>query len=340
MTTTSCPSRGSLLSKLILVALLVVLTSGCVNLEAPGRFGIYTVSLRGGDLKPIATDSFREINHARVSPDKQWITFTRYNKRSLNGLAEEIGGYRETEIMLMRLDGSDMTSLTDTREFQMAANGYWSPDGKSIIFVGKKTSDTFSRIYLVEVKTRKVKELPAIPGENLADPHIIGSQVVFTSREEKPKTRNVICLMKLDGSGARKLTNPKLHNQSPPEPPEGDFDPKLSPDGLKAAFMRHDGKSWRLVVFDLKTGREQDLSRDMDGDADAVPEWSSDGKLLSFWHVNLKHPQKSGLYTMKPDGSERKRIRLPEGYFYTMQAFFPDEGSGPDARIIFSAKKL
>jgi Tol biopolymer transport system component len=344
-------SPSSLLMNFCLLACLAMLISGCprskemldrlVSKEMPGRFGIYVCNLNGDNLKVIATDSYREINHARVSPDHQWITFTRYNKRGLNGLAEEIGGYQNTEIMLMKLDGTKIMNLTTIREYPMAANGSWTPDGKSIVFVGGSSTDKFSRLYQVDVGTKAVMELPVLPGEYLADPHIVGKQLIFTVRELKPITRNVIYILKLDGSSPRKITSPKIHLSRPPEPPEGDFDPKLSPDGSETAFMRHDGKSWHIVVYNLNSGKERDLSLEMDGgDADAVPEWSSDGKLLLFWHVNLKNMRKSGLYTMKPDGSERKQIPLPPGYFYTMPAFFPGDGSSPDVRIIFSAKKL
>ena len=72
---------------------------------------------------------------------------------------------------------------------------------------------------------------------------------------------------------------------------------------------------------------------------DGVPEWSSDGRRLIYWHANLKELKKSGLYTMDPDGRDRRRIPLPGGHFYTMPAFFPGEGSGDSARIIFSAQK-
>ena len=343
---------SSLTSKFFLLALFAMLISGCPrsiempsrpgSKEMPGRFGIYVSSLNGENIKVLATDSVREINHARVSPDKKRVTFTRYNKRGMNGLAEESGGYRDTEIMLMSIDGTRMTNLTNTRDFPLAANGYWTPDGKSVIFVGKKSTDKFSRLYVVDVDTKNTKELPVVPSKHLADPHIVGNQLIFNVREEKPVTHIVLYHMKLDGgSGARKLSSPKIHLSTPPDPPEGDYDAKLSPDGSEVAFMRSDGKAWHVIVLNLKTGKERDLSLDMEGgDADAVPEWSSDGKLLLFWHVYLKDMRKSGIYTMKPDGSGRRQVPLPPGYFNSMPAFFPGEGSSPNARIIFSGKKL
>lgn len=102
--------------------------------------------------------------------------------------------------------------------------------------------------------------------------------------------------------------------------------------------MRNLGKhNWHAILIDLKNGKEHDLSAEKA--VDGVPEWSSDGKKLIFWHVDVKEFDKSGLYTMSPEGSQRQHILLPKGYFYTMPAFFPGEGSGCVAHIIFSAEK-
>jgi hypothetical protein len=92
------------------------------------------------------------------------------------------------------------------------------------------------------------------------------------------------------------------------------------------------------IIVDLKTGKETDISKGIT--MDVMPEWSSDGKLLIFWHGDPKTPPNSGLYTIRPDGSERKRVPLPRGYLYRMPAFFPGEGSSDKTRIIFTGKKM
>ena len=99
---------------------------------------------------------------------------------------------------------------------------------------------------------------------------------------------------------------------------------------------------WHLVVVDLKTGKEKDLSPP--NVIEGVAEWSPDGKLLVFWHFNPRKLKKSktlaGLYTVRPDGSERRKIDLPPQYWYTHIAFFPNTSSTNDAQIIFSARKF
>jgi len=146
--------------------------------------------------------------------------------------------------------------------------------------------------------------------------------------------------MNADGTNARQLTHPVIPESAKKfSLPPGDADPKFSPDGTKVALMRHIGiADWHIIIVDVKTGQERDISKGVT--CDAMPEWSSDGKLLIFWSADQKNLNKTELYTIRPDGTERKKIPLPPGYIYSMPAFFPGEGSGEKARIIFSAKKV
>lgn len=68
---------------------------------------------------------------------------------------------------------------------------------------------------------------------------------------------------------------------------------------------------------------------------------SSDGELLIFPHFLIDEKMAlAEMYMIKPDGSERKKLPLPKEYVYGNVAFFPDEGSDDNARIIFSATKI
>jgi Tol biopolymer transport system component len=187
-------------------------------------------------------------------------------------------------------------------------------------------------------QTKKIVPVDVPETFSVADPHQVRDQMVFPRHGDKQDRTSTLWMMKKDGSNLRQLTSPKFKKQLPAGTPLGDHDPKLSPDGKYVAVMRQVAKdNWHVVVVDTRTGEERDLSA---GDAvDAVPEWSSDGRLLLFWHVNRKDHSKNGLYTMKPDGSSRKRVPLPRQFFYTMPAFFPGAGSGPEAKIIFTARK-
>ncbi len=317
------------------------------------RFAIYTANLDGKNMAKIISDPYRQMTHTRVSPDKEWITFTRYNKERAPDVATgRSGSYDETEIMLIGLDGTGLKSLVPPRKGILACNSYWTPDGKALLYVSTNNPGRRPQINRIDLndnmEIQNITELPVPEYLLPVDPHQVDNLIVFPAINITRKDRG-IWIMNADGTNLRQLTYPK-------EDPEGkdpiaghkagtgDNDPKLSPDGSKIAFMRHiKGRyHWHIYVVDVETGEEKDLSAAYIPlgypAVDAMPEWSSDGKLLIYWYVDLKINQRD-LYTMKPDGSERKRIPLPRRHFYTDVSFFPGEGSGRKARVILSVEK-
>lgn len=316
----------------------------------PKKFGIYWCTVDGKNFTEILTDPKREINHARVSNDHKWITFTRYNN-FVGGLAtEDNANYIKTEIMLCRIDGSDLQTLVPPKRGCVNGNGHWMQDDKAILYVSTDTPNKMPQLFVIDIKTKKRTPVPLDSKYLPTDPHIIDDMIVFPARTRAMK-KTAIYLMKKDGSGLKRITN---------VPNMAENDPKLSPDKSKVVVFRNvPGKSpypilrtkqWHTIVVDLKTGREKDISPQ--GTIDGVAEWSSDSNLLVLWQLDMAARIKkvkslpptapipvpvASLFTVKPDGSERKRVPLPEGY-YNMPAFFPGTGSGQDAKIIFSAR--
>ncbi len=339
---------------------MVTLTNGHLEKgvaeDNPGsdRFAICTATLDGENMTKIISGPYRQMTHARVSPDKKWITFTRYNKRIPGGIATGRDGFDETEIMLVRLDGTGLKSIVPPRKGILACNSYWTPDGKALLYVSTNNPGRKPQINRIDLndnmEIQNITELPVPEYLLPVDPHQVDNLIVFPAINTMRKDRG-IWIMNADGTDLKQLTYPK-------EDPEGkdpmarhkagtgDSDPKLSPDGSRVAFMRHVERKyhWHIHMVDVKNGEENDLSaaRIPLGypAADAMPEWSSDGKLLIYFHGQVDMGiNQINLYTMKPDGSERKRIPLPRGSFYTTVSFFPGEGSGKKARIIFSVEK-
>ncbi len=312
-----------------------------IDKEAPERFGIYTSRLDGKSLRLIVSDPYRELNHARVSPDGKWITFSRFNSRKpMGGLAEESHGYTNTEIMIVRMDGSGLESLTPARKNIIDVNSYWTPDGKGLIYMSNDNSDKRKlRIKHIDLATRRITNVSPDNIPWVSDPHQVGETIVFPATLDGKNVRS-IWIMKAGAKRARQITRPVFSEAAmESRPPPGDSDPKLSPDASKVALTRHFGKgNFHTIVLDLQTGLEKDISRPVT--TDVMPEWSSDGKLLVYWHVDMKDTRKIGLYSIKPDGSDRSQIPLTRGYHFKMPAFFPGEGSGKDARIIFTGKTV
>lgn len=321
--------------------------------EGDEVFGIYTATLDGRNFKPLITDSYRQMSHARVSPDKKWVTFTRYNNIGKDGYATENRNnydkpgdqYKETEIMLMRMDGSNVRTIIPHEKDKISANSYWAPNGKGLIYVSAPNEKGMSQINHIifddNMGVRNIAKIP-IPEHIIpTDPHWVGDWIVFPATEPVSKTRG-IWRIKPNGESLEQLTWPKI------KVPFGDYDPKLSPDGSKVAFIRQvkEGPFFHVVVVDVNTKEERDFSsgylpEEARAAADLPPEWSSDGELLIFPHILVDDKRAlSEMHTINPDGSGRKRVPFPREYLYFHTSFFPGEGSSSDARIIFSTKKI
>jgi Tol biopolymer transport system component len=324
---------------LICAVNLVLNVSGCGagGRGDPDLFGIYTATLDGKDVKMIISDPSRQMTHARVSPDKKRIVFTRYNKKGLDGLAEFEDGVNFTEIMVVNMDGTGLETIIPAKRGVIASNGSWTPDGKGIIYLSTDNPKRRTQIKQIDLATRKITTIKTPDHLKPSDPFRVGNRIVFPS---KGKDLDVLWLMNIDGTDVRQITRPKI-----PQPkkrrlfPLGDYDPKLSPDNSNIAAMRYfGGEEWHIVVVDVATGQEKDLSADKV--TEGLPEWSSDGKLLLFWHADRKQLRKMGIYTMEQDGSNRRMVPLPRGYLHNHANFLPGEGSSKDARIIYVAKKF
>jgi hypothetical protein len=303
--------------------------------QTPDRYVIATARLDGSDYRIVYSRPDKDMTHARVSPDGSRIVFTGYNKRGKDGLANEDSGYENTEISVLNLDGTGLETIIAPKPGIVAANGDWTPDGKSIFFISTDNPQRTPELRQIDLATRTIRPLPTPAGLHASDPHRLGDRLVFPAKAGA-KGADPLWIMNVDGTAARQLTKPPRSSSA--DGLYGDFDPKLSPDGTKVAFMRIDGGlTWRVMVLDLKSGDEKRLSPP-DG-MEWLPTWSGDGKLLLFTRVDTKNVNQTGLYTMNRDGGDRRKVPLPPGLYYNHGTFFPGEKASPSARIIFSASK-
>ena len=308
------------------------------------------------------------MNHARVSPNGQWVTFSRFNNIVEDGCAVEgTGNYANTEIVLLKIDGSVVKTLVGPKPKEIAVNSYWVTDN-TLLYFGWKAGTPSGGIYklYLDENMEVIKEERLNTPENVraTDPHQVGNKVVFPgtalasvynlyghSFPEKGSIRG-IWIMNEDGSEAKPLTIPRYPNGSVVffkgigGGSTGDNDPKLSPDGTKVAFMRRtlhkigeqDVHNWHTYIVDVNNPlSEVDISAQHFtgplalGYADPLPEWIDNENLL-VWHINAID-KKYEVHKMKVDGSERQKIPLPEGYDYVMPSSFSGN------KIIFSATK-
>ncbi len=316
-----------------------------VRTESADRFSVWISKADGSERKLILSDSQRQMTHTRVSPNLKWIVFTTYNKLGKDGFAKEGNGYANTEVCLFKLGGTEFKTIAGPVPGELNANANFSSDGKRIIFMSTR-SGKGARLHWYDIETGETTQVPTPPSlHRLADPHEVRDKIVFTSQPEQGGLQG-IWLMNRDGSAARQISFPKKSADVPADTvSQGDYDPRLSPDGSRVSFFRNVGGAFHIVLLNVASGVETDLTEPLfperEKTAEGVAAWSGDGKLLVFRHIALPRegPQGVGIYLMKPDGSARKKIPIAQGEFPHVQPEFFPEGSGPESRVIYQTVK-
>ena len=337
---------------MLLTYLLLPAAAGAQD-SAEAVFEIRTAFLDGSGVETIYRDAYRQATHLRVSPDDQWIMFSRYNERDPNDdLAKEHWGgknhYENTEIMLMRADGSEVRPLIPAKPGVFAVNSNWIEDGKGFVYVSsdnEKHLPEIRRAYLSDTMLVERTETIKLPEQLVpVDPHLHRGRLAFVAVDLKNMNRG-LWIADEDGSNARQLTFPK-HPETGrllKHPHGGDNDPRISPDGSEVAFMRliDNHALWQVYVLDLASGSERNISAAFlnKSQMDAVPEWSGDGNLLTFWSVDLDEVT-FDVVVAQPDGSGRRKVISNPRMFQQSPAFFPGSGSGAKARLAYSTQKV
>lgn len=338
---------------IIIIVMVIASRDGICEIDHDTEvFGLYTATLDGNNMEPLITSSWQQMTHARVSPDGNWITFTRYNNIGKDGYATENPNnydnpdeqYLDTEIMIMRVDGTDLRSLIPPREERAAANSYWTPDGKGLIYISAPNAMGLPQINHIilndDMEIEMISKIPIPEYIAAVDPHWVGDWVVFPGHDIINETKG-IWRIKYYGEELELLA------ETPDVPFVQDNDPKFSPDSSQVAFMRRmkEGFFWHVFVVDVETKVAKDISagylpENVLAAAEAVPTWSGNGKFLIFDHIIIGLTKSvNEIRTMKPDGTQRKRIPLPEEFTYFHPNIFPYEGSGENSRIIFSTHR-
>ncbi|MHC4196101.1 MAG: TolB family protein, partial [Planctomycetota bacterium] len=143
-------------------------------------------------------------------------------------------------------------SLTRPRKKTIAANSYWTPDSKALIYISNENLQKKVQINRIDIATGEVSRVPTPKALSPSDPHQRGKLIVFPVIHADKKKPNTIWIMNEDGTKARQLTKPVLAKSLKGKKLRyrlGDFDPKISPDGSKVALMRQVKKEdWHIIV--------------------------------------------------------------------------------------------
>jgi Tol biopolymer transport system component len=198
---------------------------------------------------------------------------------------------RESQIWIMHADGSRTRSL---------ANGccpHWSPDGQTILYLGRSSGDKSDLFLMNDDGTQHINltNSPAQISSGIFSPD--GLKIAYTVLDPVAQHAGLY-LMDINHAGAFELA-PQL---------QGAFDPVWSPDGTKIAFVsRSVDIGSELYVVNSDGTNLVNVSRSANTN-NTDPVWLLDSTRLIFVSDRNRH---SNLYVVNADGTGL--IQLTQG---------------------------
>ncbi len=229
--------------------------------------------------------------------------------------------------------------------FVRAGEGYFSPDGKSIIFQAEEKGDNpFYQQFVMDLATSKVRRVSLGVGKTTCgffSPD--GKKIIFASSHLDPEAKKhyaaeiqqraeekeakkrrryqwdfdrymTIFEANLDGTGLKRLTDAPGYNA------EGSY----SPDGKAIVFCsnRSGEKNLELYIMDADGKNVRQLTK-APGCYNGGPFFSPDGKKVIFRSDRKKKDQLQ-LYVINADGTGEKALTDNDNWVYWAPFWHPD----------------
>lgn len=204
------------------------------------------------------------------------------------------------DIYTMALDGADILRLTDSPAVDGGVQ--WSPDGERIVFYGFEQGSV-GFLWLTGVEGGEA--IPLLAGIYPATPRVVcaggfpggwfpdNERIVFRGTHADSGAGQ-ICSVKADGSDVQVVFT---------EPGILSFNPTVSPDGKRIAFVSNRDGNNEIYVVDVDGTNPRRVTTD---DAvDDYPTWSRDGQWLAF------ASDRDGdfeIFIVRPNGSDLRQL--------------------------------
>jgi len=239
---------------------------------------IYTMNTDGSGFCRLTYDG-ADNQLPAWSPDGRQIAF--FSRRD-----------NSTGIYLMNADGSDVRKV---KNVENPGGLDWSPDGTQLAYNAGNT------VAIIALDGSPVRTLTTAP-YGLVDWSPDRKRITFVASPQKrtQERQTEIGVIDTDGSNQRQVT----FQPEGPTVPTTLQDPRWSPDGTMLAF---DDKA-RICLVNADGTNQRCLENvDPAKGVNSFPAWSPDGTLIAFSAYSFDE-KTSGLYIMKPDGSELRRV--------------------------------
>jgi TolB protein len=244
-------------------------------LNSEGR--LYRLPIGARQLDPVETGTAARINNDHgISPDG----------RSLVISHEPTDDWLTSSVSTLPIGGGTPQQITTKAPSFWHG---WSPDGKTLAFVGRRGGDDEFDIYTIPVNGGEEQRITTCKG--LDDGPDYSPDGAFIYYNSFCSGKMEIWRMRPDGTRAEQLTHDAYANWFPHPSPDGRWIVYLS--FLEDQGQDHPfGKQVKLRLMNLRDGSVRDLTPEFFGGQGTinVPSWSPDSRRVAFVTYE-QHPE-------------------------------------------------
>jgi Tol biopolymer transport system component len=251
---------------------------------------------RQRQIYTVNTDGTSPINLSRNTADERAPSWTPDATKILFNSTRDGNGLN---IYRMNPDGSDAQIVGPPGKGPVL-----SPDGTRIAYIGSGAPEGIEALYVMNADGTNLVRLTDTPDESDNFPvwSPDSTRVSFSSHRQESND-SFVRTINADGTNLVTISPPGSHN---------DF-PAWSPDGARVSFLRRTyddlGNNTSANVYVVNADGSNPVRFDNAANEwDGAAVWSPDGARLAFLRANSSPSQMADLYTIRPDGSDLRRL--------------------------------
>ena len=230
---------------------------------------LYKVDREGKNKELINTGFATSCNNDHgISSDGKQLVIS-------NDIEVSPGNY-SSAIFILPIDGGEPRLITENTPSYWHG---WSPDGKTLAFVGQRNNEF--DIYTIPVTGGKEKQLTYSTGLDDGSEYSPDGKYIYYNSFQTGRMQ--IWRIEAKGDAIEQLTNDEYANWFPHPSPDGKYIVYIS--YIEDQKEGHPfGKDVKLRIMNLKTGKIHDLTKVFFGGQGTinVPSWSPDSKMVAF----------------------------------------------------------